>query len=449
MSFVKVAEFQRRGVIHFHALIRLDGPGDHYEPPQIGTDAAGLTQAIRQAAAHVQLTVEMPEGSGLVLRFGDQLDTQTVNGGPTGELAPEHAARYIAKYATKSAEDFSLGDRRISPETLPLLDVSNHVDRLVRRAWQLGEHDTYDGLRRWVHMLGFRGRRRWTGGGRLGWTRYSTGTVQRIDEQGEAPLHGERHPQNGVTPAWIAGTSDRAPTRTSQWTFQLAYQAGSINSCHPCVRSGQTSKDPGAVCWTGQTVINLCPAGANARGRLLSICGTHTFCPSGSRWPQRRRREPPASNRDSTAPAACRGLISEHRPGHPASANQRTISATCKNQAGDVEPCNLGVTKLAGNIVLNPHVTGSCVIILDEAAVTALVDLLGQDIGQDGPARNNRRTIPSTCTTHRSGIGFCNLRVTRVNGGIELDPHVTGACVIVFDAPATAALFDLLGQWLG
>jgi len=112
---------------------------------------------IRQAAAHVRLTVEMPDEVGLVLRFGEQLDTQTVNGGPTGELTPEHAARYIAKYATKSAEDFGLGDRRISPETLSLLDVNDHVDRLVRTAWRLGEHPAYAGLRRWVHMIGFRG----------------------------------------------------------------------------------------------------------------------------------------------------------------------------------------------------------------------------------------------------------------------------------------------------
>jgi hypothetical protein len=157
VSFVKVAEFQRRGVVHFHALIRLDDPGNDYQPPRISVDAVELAEAIRQAAAHVRLTVEMPNGPGLVLRFGEQLDTQTVNGGPAAELTPEHAARYIAKYATKSAEDFGLGDRRISPETLPLLGVSNHVDRLVRLAWQLGEHQTYDGLRRWVHMIGFRG----------------------------------------------------------------------------------------------------------------------------------------------------------------------------------------------------------------------------------------------------------------------------------------------------
>ncbi len=105
-------------MVHCHALIRLDGPGEAYQPPQVSVDAIRLAGAIRDAAAHVRLTVEMPGGSGMVLRFAAQLDTQTVNGGPTGELTAEHAARYIAKYATKSAEDFGLGDRRISCEAL-------------------------------------------------------------------------------------------------------------------------------------------------------------------------------------------------------------------------------------------------------------------------------------------------------------------------------------------
>ena len=157
VSFVKVAEFQRRGVVHFHSLIRLDGPGEAYQPPQVSIDATGLADAIRQAAVHVRLTVETPAGPDLVLRFGDQLDTQTVNGGPTGQLTPEHAARYIAKYATKSAEHFGLGERRVTPDALPQLDVPTHVDRLVRTAWQLGEHPSYQGLHRWIHMIGFRG----------------------------------------------------------------------------------------------------------------------------------------------------------------------------------------------------------------------------------------------------------------------------------------------------
>jgi len=156
VSFVKVAEFQRRGVVHFHGLIRLDGPGD-FDPPGIGVDAAGLAEAIQQAVAHLRLTVSMPDRTGLVLRFGAQLDTQTINAGPAGELTPEHAAAYIAKYATKSAEDFGLGHRRITPETLATLGVSEHVDQLIRTAWQLGGHEAFCGLRRWVHMLCFRG----------------------------------------------------------------------------------------------------------------------------------------------------------------------------------------------------------------------------------------------------------------------------------------------------
>lgn len=58
-------------------------------------------------------------------------------------------------------------------------------------------------------------------------------------------------------------------------------------------------------------------------------------------------------------------------------------------------------------------------------------------------------TIPVTCTAHSSGTGFCNLRVSKTNGDIVLDPHVAGGCVIIFDEVAATALFDLLGQWLG
>ncbi|MGH3710049.1 MAG: replication initiator [Pseudonocardiaceae bacterium] len=157
LSFVKVAEFQRRAIVHFHALIRLDGPGTDFTPPQVNLDATDLTDAIREAAGLVRLTVDMPNDAGLELRFGEQTDIQPINGGPTGELTPERAANYIAKYATKSADDFGLGDRRITLETLPLLDVSDHVTRLVQTCWQLGEHETYTGLSRWLHMLGFRG----------------------------------------------------------------------------------------------------------------------------------------------------------------------------------------------------------------------------------------------------------------------------------------------------
>jgi hypothetical protein len=93
----------------------------------------------------------------LTLRFGSQTDTQPINGGPAGELTPERVAAYIAKYATKSAEDFGLGGQRITLATLPYLDLSRHVGTIVRTAWELGGIREYVGLRRWLHMAGFRG----------------------------------------------------------------------------------------------------------------------------------------------------------------------------------------------------------------------------------------------------------------------------------------------------
>jgi hypothetical protein len=100
ISFVKVAEYQRRAVVHLHALIRLDGPGEDYTPPRVPLDADALANAIQDTAAAVRLVVELPDAGGLVLRFGEQTDTQSVNGGMVGELTPERVASYIAKYAT-------------------------------------------------------------------------------------------------------------------------------------------------------------------------------------------------------------------------------------------------------------------------------------------------------------------------------------------------------------
>jgi len=33
IRYVKVAEYLARGIVHFHAVIRLDAPGNDYPPP--------------------------------------------------------------------------------------------------------------------------------------------------------------------------------------------------------------------------------------------------------------------------------------------------------------------------------------------------------------------------------------------------------------------------------
>lgn len=91
VSFVKVAEFQRRGVVHFHGLIRLDG-ADDFTPPTVGLGIVDLADAIRDAAAAVQLAIELPDGPAC-LSFGSQTDTQAVNGDAGGELSAERARR--------------------------------------------------------------------------------------------------------------------------------------------------------------------------------------------------------------------------------------------------------------------------------------------------------------------------------------------------------------------
>ena len=64
-------------------------------------------------------------------------------------------------------------------------------------------------------------------------------------------------------------------------------------------------------------------------------------------------------------------------------------------------------------------------------------------------SRENRRAIPVSCALHRGPRGFANLVVERkLNGEIVLDPHVTGACVIILDEDAATALFEALRTWL-
>jgi hypothetical protein len=55
---------------------------------------------------------------------------------------------------------------------------------------------------------------------------------------------------------------------------------------------------------------------------------------------------------------------------------RKAIPATCQLHQGPVGHANLMVSKHDGTIVLDPQVTGSCVISLDEQGARRLCDLL-------------------------------------------------------------------------
>jgi hypothetical protein len=62
-------------------------------------------------------------------------------------------------------------------------------------------------------------------------------------------------------------------------------------------------------------------------------------------------------------------------------ANRRVIDCTCTVHGGARNFMPLVVTKRDGDIELNPHATGQCVILLDEKAANALFDILGERLG--------------------------------------------------------------------
>ncbi len=159
VSFAKVAEYQRRGVVHFHAIIRLDGPaGPAAEPPAWATFAL-LAAAIAQAARTV--AVSIPAVSGLparILAWGTQHDTRPITS--TGELTERNVAAYVAKYATKAAECTGTLDRRLTPaDRIDDLPVREHARRLIAECIRLSKQPELQDLHlaNWAHMLGFSG----------------------------------------------------------------------------------------------------------------------------------------------------------------------------------------------------------------------------------------------------------------------------------------------------
>jgi hypothetical protein len=154
--YAKVAEYQNRGAIHLHVIIRLDGPDPHTPPPGWATVEL-LAAALRQTAAQVALPSPL---GGPAARWGDQLDLRPIHDG-RGERSAREVAGYLAKYATKATEGLSATlDQPIgSLAQLERLALPEHVARLVRTCWLLGRQPAGAalGLRRWAHMLGYGG----------------------------------------------------------------------------------------------------------------------------------------------------------------------------------------------------------------------------------------------------------------------------------------------------
>jgi hypothetical protein len=242
VRFVKVAEYQARGIIHYHAIIRLDAPGDDCQPPPATYDVTLLKQAIRQAAAVVSVdtTAYLSQAdrrtSGVssrdtsvvtaidpdlrrMLKFGIQVDTRTVRPvadlpGTGSALSAQAVANYIAKYATKTINTTGLPDRPVgSPDTIAALHCGVHYKRLISVCWELGKHPDIAqlGLNRWTHMLGYRGHF-------LTKSRCYSVTFTALRQARISHQRAQRHPDGEKDP-WGRDLDEHTVLLTSAWQY--------------------------------------------------------------------------------------------------------------------------------------------------------------------------------------------------------------------------------------
>ena len=215
IRYVKVAEYQARGVVHFHAVIRLDAPGDDYQPPPARYTAAMLCDAIGQAASAATVIT----GSGVRLGFGSQTDARPIRHSPdlpgTGQaLSGQAVANYIAKYATKTLTVPGVPDTRIRTAfDLQGLRCSRHYREMITAAWQLGSRQETGEprFRQWAHMLGY-------GGHFLTKSRRYSVTFGVLRAARTAHRRAQRHP-GGERDPWGRPLDESVVLVLSTWTY--------------------------------------------------------------------------------------------------------------------------------------------------------------------------------------------------------------------------------------
>ncbi|MFF3410456.1 replication initiator [Streptomyces sp. NPDC002742] len=198
LSFAKVAEYQRRGAVHFHAVVRVDGPGGPEAAPPDWASVHVLEAAVRAAVPAVEASMPYVFALGeRVFRWGTQLDVHPIRRAlDDGPVTDQAVAAYVAKYVSKSVGDVGGTDRPItSYEELDLLPVSAHTRALMGTCWRLGRLGELDrlSLRAWAHTLGYRGHVLTKS------RRYSTTYAALRTERADHKRSGEKVPEPAVS----------------------------------------------------------------------------------------------------------------------------------------------------------------------------------------------------------------------------------------------------------
>jgi hypothetical protein len=230
-----VAEYQRRGVVHFHALIRLDGLDPERPDSIIQPDPSITPELLRsniETAAIVTRFTTAPHPknrSGWAPAWGRQVDIRRVHLAATdhddnGTLTTNAVAAYLAKYATKSTEEAGHVSRRLRQfDANVYAQQDTHQARQLAACWRLGQRPLYctstqqredwdngwGRLQRWAHMLGFGGHFS-TKSRRYSTTLTALRAVRKAFQRGEIP--------DLTAPADVDAAGDEAEV-TLNWLF--------------------------------------------------------------------------------------------------------------------------------------------------------------------------------------------------------------------------------------
>jgi len=158
VSFIKVAEYQRRGLVHLHVVVRLDRKLPAYRRDQVRLPDPCFTvelleHAVRAAVADVRAPLPDELGGGQV-RWGSELDIRHLDA-----RARREVAGYLAKYATKSTELAGSVAHPVTEAAVDRLPVREHVRTYLRAAFHLHADPELAGRRfgACAHALGYRG----------------------------------------------------------------------------------------------------------------------------------------------------------------------------------------------------------------------------------------------------------------------------------------------------
>jgi hypothetical protein len=159
-DYVKVVEYQRRGLVHVHVVIRLDRAmpkyrADEVKPPPEQFTAELLERAVRETVDAVSVPLPDEFGGGR-MRWGDELDVERIGG---DGLDPRRCAGYLAKYATKSTEQAGGVIHRVTEHEIDTVPVRENVRAYLRAAFELADDPALADRRldRYAHAFGYRG----------------------------------------------------------------------------------------------------------------------------------------------------------------------------------------------------------------------------------------------------------------------------------------------------